>query len=303
MKTLLLISLLLISATAMAQEPTVGDVCEEWSHHLHDEDERSAYDRICSDMDTTVDSPATSSKEDTADDLATTEEAELWVQLFDSGNSNWPLAAGVRVAEDFLGNVDILIGGVTCDLYDEYLLADEWAIISVCISSFDTSYRDAPDTIRVEMYEDLGEPTSYYRCVESVFGQEEGRRLYACERLTSPPSVIPTEMWIQLFDSGNSNWPLAAGVRINVNYLGNVDILIGGVTCDLYNEYLLADEWAIISVCISSIDLEYQDAPDTIRVEMQEDWGEPTSYFRCVESADTQEEERRMYACEFLRSR
>ena len=110
-------------------------------------------------------------------------------------------------------------------------------------------------------------------------------------------------MWVQLFDSGNQFAPTAAGLWLDEDFLGDVEILVGGVTCDIYDEYLLAGEWAIIPLCSSSNDPGYLDAPDTLRVEMQEDWGEPTSYFRCVESADSQEEERRMYACEFLRSR
>lgn len=303
MKIWLMIVLLLVTGQVWGQEGTTLEVCEAWSQHIHNDQEQAAYDQVCADVDTAPLAQPPAETTVASDDLATTEEAEMWVQVFDSGNRNWPLAAGIWVAEDFLGNVEILIGGISCDLYDEYLLGGEWAIISVCISSIDSGYQDAPDTIRVEMQEDLGEPISYYRCVESVVRQEEGRRVYACELLTPPPSVIPTEMRVQLFDSGNQNWPLAAGVWVDVNYLGNIEILVGGISCDLYKEYLLAGEWAIISVCISSIDSGYQDAPDTLRVEMQEDWGEPTSYFRCVEDADSQEEERRTYACEFLRSR
>ena len=294
--------MILLSGTAQAQEPTAAEVCEEWSNHLHNDDERSAYDRICLDLDTPAASSSSTTVE-TTDDLAMTEEAEMWVQLFDSGNQFAPTAAGLLVYEDFLGDVEIIVGGVTCDLYDEYVLANDWAIIPLCSGSDDPGYLKAPETLRVEMQEDWDEPTSYFRCLESNIQQEEGRRTYACESLAPPESVVPTEMQVQLFDSGNRYAPTAAGLLINVDFLGDVEIKVGGVTCDLYDEYVLANDWAITPLCSGSNDPGYQNAPETFRIEMQEDWDEPTSYFRCDESTEESEEEQRVYTCEFLRRR
>ena len=303
MKTLMLIMLMiLLSGTAQAQEPTAAEVCEEWSNHLHNDDERSAYDRICSDLDTLAASPA-STMEDSADDLATTEEAVMWVQLFDSDNPYAPIAAGVMVNEDFLGSLEIKVGGTTCHLFDEYLLAEEWAIVPLCNGPENQGHLTAPATLRVKMQEDWDEPSFFYRCVESSVRQEEERRTYACEALAPPESIVPTEMRIQLFDSDNPYAPIAAGIMVNVDFLGSVEIKVGETTCHLFEEYVLANEWAIIPLCNGPEDLDHLNAPDTLRLEMQEDWGEPISYFRCGESTEESEEERRIYTCEFLRRR
>lgn len=127
--------------------------------------------------------PAPIETAERSEDLTTTEEAPMLVQLYNSGNETFPTAARILLREDYLGNVEIQVGDVTCNIYEEDLLASEWANITPCISSNDPGYLNAPDTIRVETREGVFEPTSYYRCDEDTNQQEEGQRTYACEFL------------------------------------------------------------------------------------------------------------------------
>lgn len=302
MKTTILIALFLVSGAVMAQEPSAAEVCGEWRNHLHNDDERSAFDRICSGLGTSAASPPSTSA-DPPDDLATTEETELWVQLLDSGNPYAPISAGLLVDEDFLGEIEIKFGPVTCHLFDEYLLAGEWAFVRLCDGPEGLDYLSVPATLRVKMQEDWDDPSYFYRCVESSARQEEGRRNYACALLDPPESIVPTEMQVHLLDSDNPYAPIAARFWIDVDFLGNVEIKAGEITCHIFEEYLPANEWAFIPICNGPEDLDYLAAPETFLVEMQEDWGEPASFFRCDESTDESEEERRIYTCEFLRRR